>query len=384
MKAHQIVDEHKKGVRAKKYNKKPKAYITPKKPLAGPGQGGSYGADAGYSGVSEDTNTQPQLMTAFTKFLPLVMHALALKKLPKIKLEKIIIDHEQPTFGKYDDSEQIIYLAIENRHALDILRTLAHELIHFKQNTEHRLDHNSGGTGSEIENEANAQAAIIMRHFNKKYPEFFKDSAVDLEEDFDDDTNKVDPGTPIPYPKGTVKVDVDDVYDWYKLGMNISDLDDADPKDFGRGPPQTVISFGSEPLEHKYLAQLKRLGLPTHDIDENIIEAAYKGNIGAMEMFKFYSKASDNEKMLLKKLIAAGEERRAWQLIQKVSGVKLVGKEFDENFADGKNPQDKGDSKRHGVPTKASVSTLRKVAKQGGRKGQLAHWMANMKSGREK
>lgn len=55
-----------------------------------------------------------------------------------------------------------------------------------------------------------------------------------------------------------------------------------------------------------------------------------------------------------------------------------------ENFADGKNPQDKGDSKRHGVPTKASISTLRKVAKQGGRKGQLAHWMANMKSGRAK
>jgi hypothetical protein len=53
-----------------------------------------------------------------------------------------------------------------------------------------------------------------------------------------------------------------------------------------------------------------------------------------------------------------------------------------ENFADGKNPQDKGDSKRHGVPTKASVSTLRKVAKQGGRKGQLSHWLANMKAGR--
>lgn len=56
----------------------------------------------------------------------------------------------------------------------------------------------------------------------------------------------------------------------------------------------------------------------------------------------------------------------------------------NENFADGRNPQDKGDSKRYGVPTKASVSTLRKVAKQGGRKGQLAHWMANMKSGKSK
>lgn len=55
-----------------------------------------------------------------------------------------------------------------------------------------------------------------------------------------------------------------------------------------------------------------------------------------------------------------------------------------ENFADGKNPEHKGDSKRYGVPTKASVSTLRKVAKQGGRKGQLAHWMANMKAGRAK
>jgi len=55
-----------------------------------------------------------------------------------------------------------------------------------------------------------------------------------------------------------------------------------------------------------------------------------------------------------------------------------------ENFADGRNPQDKGDSKRHGVPTKASISTLRRVAKQGGRKGQLAHWMANMKAGRAK
>lgn len=55
-----------------------------------------------------------------------------------------------------------------------------------------------------------------------------------------------------------------------------------------------------------------------------------------------------------------------------------------ENFKDGRHPEDKGDSKRLGVPTKASVSTLRKVAKQGGRKGQLAHWMANMKSGKDK
>jgi hypothetical protein len=64
--------------------------------------------------------------------------------------------------------------------------------------------------------------------------------------------------------------------------------------------------------------------------------------------------------------------------------LKAASQPTNENFADGRNPQDKGDAKRHGVPTKASVSTLRKVAKQGGRKGQLAHWMANMKAGKAK
>ena len=65
--------------------------------------------------------------------------------------------------------------------------------------------------------------------------------------------------------------------------------------------------------------------------------------------------------------------------------IEEVGRpDVAENFADGKNPEHKGDSKRYGVPTKSSVSTLRKVAKQGGRKGQLAHWMANMKAGKAK
>jgi hypothetical protein len=64
--------------------------------------------------------------------------------------------------------------------------------------------------------------------------------------------------------------------------------------------------------------------------------------------------------------------------------AQRMDKEVDENFADGRHPEDKGDAKRHGINTKASVSSLRKTAKQGGRKGQLAHWLANMKSGRAK
>jgi hypothetical protein len=56
-----------------------------------------------------------------------------------------------------------------------------------------------------------------------------------------------------------------------------------------------------------------------------------------------------------------------------------------ENFADGRNPGRKGLAKRMGVNTKASVSSLRKTAKNSsGEKQRMAHWLANMKAGRAK
>lgn len=58
---------------------------------------------------------------------------------------------------------------------------------------------------------------------------------------------------------------------------------------------------------------------------------------------------------------------------------------MQENFADGKNPGRKGLAKRSGVNTKASVSSLRKTAKNSsGEKQRMAHWLANMKAGRAK
>jgi hypothetical protein len=55
-----------------------------------------------------------------------------------------------------------------------------------------------------------------------------------------------------------------------------------------------------------------------------------------------------------------------------------------ENFADGKNPQDKGDSARHGIPKGATMAQLEKAAKASGRKGQLARWQINMRRGKKK
>jgi hypothetical protein len=77
----------------------------------------------------------------------------------------------------------------------------------------------------------------------------------------------------------------------------------------------------------------------------------------------------------------------AWTHIADKLGYRLVAgdEELDENFADGKNPGRKGLAKRSGVNTKASVSSLRKTAKNSsGEKQRMAHWLANMKAGRAK
>ena len=87
-------------------------------------------------------------MQIMNDFLPLAMQELGVDQLPKFKLMSQIKDDVQPTFGKFDSYENVIYLALEQRHPLDILRTLAHELVHFRQNTEHQLDDTSGHTGS--------------------------------------------------------------------------------------------------------------------------------------------------------------------------------------------------------------------------------------------
>ena len=87
------------------------------------------------------------------------------------------------------------------------------------------------------------------------------------QEDYDPNAQPPGPEFKPEMPSGTILVNVSDTYDWYKLGQDISDLQHADPKAYGKGAPQTVLSFGSEPIEHMYKKDLDRLGMKTLDID---------------------------------------------------------------------------------------------------------------------
>ena len=87
------------------------------------------------------------------------------------------------------------------------------------------------------------------------------------DEDYDPNGPPPGPEFKPTMPKGTVKVDVSDVYDWYKLGQHISNLKGLGKHDFGSGPPSTIMAFGDEDTEHKYINDLEKTGLTTTDID---------------------------------------------------------------------------------------------------------------------
>ena len=53
------------------------------------------------------------------------------------------------------------------------------------------------------------------------------------------------------------------------------------------------------------------------------LEASYSGNIGMMEMFKFYQVATSEQKSKMKELITSGKQAEAWEFLQKVTGMEL-------------------------------------------------------------
>jgi len=81
---------------------------------------------------------------------------------------------EKRSFGYFDPNNNKIWVYCGNRNMADILRTLAHELVHRKQDEDGRISYESGKTGSDIENEANAKAGVLLRDFGKQHEEIYQ------------------------------------------------------------------------------------------------------------------------------------------------------------------------------------------------------------------
>ena len=107
-------------------------------------------------------------------FIDFCFKELKLKAMPIVKLRR---DPEwsvrNRTFGRYIDDHDLLEVAWGQRHIMDILRTVAHELTHRHQHERETVPTDAGETGSPYENEANARAGILMRDYARLHPDYF-------------------------------------------------------------------------------------------------------------------------------------------------------------------------------------------------------------------
>ena len=120
--------------------------------------------------LNENTEVIKPIIDSFLEF---AKDELQLNKVPSVEI-KSLKEEPQPSFGAYSPSTNQIFLDTSNRHTVDVLRTLAHELVHAKQNELGLIGPDSGDTGSDIENDANSIAGIIIRDYGKQNPSIYK------------------------------------------------------------------------------------------------------------------------------------------------------------------------------------------------------------------
>lgn len=101
-------------------------------------------------------------------FIRFCKEELNIQSLPNIKLinDRSFVEQFR-SYGEYNVHENSIKVYYPGRNLADVCRSLAHELVHHRQKELNMIGTNSGETGSEIENEANALAGIIMRDYGK-------------------------------------------------------------------------------------------------------------------------------------------------------------------------------------------------------------------------
>ena len=101
-------------------------------------------------------------------FIDFCCDKLSISEKPRLKFKEPHDQGEQPSFAAYSPGSREVHVMSKNRHPMDIFRSVAHELVHHKQNEEGRIGKDvakEGATGSDIENEANSRAGELMRWY---------------------------------------------------------------------------------------------------------------------------------------------------------------------------------------------------------------------------
>ena len=411
-------------------------------------------------------NSEPVLIQALRDFLPIAVKTLKLDHVPKIHLVKELHDTHVPTFGRFENESRKVTVVVDNRNPVDIIRTLAHELVHYAQGERGELDADSWQTGSPEENQAHEQAGIMMREFDKKFPKYLSAEPVMLPEAWSQKYKKsincsnpkgfsqkahcagrkarkagrktksssvsegkrCDAKGAVPELKAALdkrKVELNKLSDkqvYSKIDKimtriaNTYDLTGQELHDmwtdrYGEIPDTWILDEGkiTNAALVAMLATALSSGPAQADFNypqqkEPSAVAKALGIARKINSMKGYgpeaAKAEAQQELnnLIRALGNQGNNNsRIYPLIKDMVNnpgplpttaeelPQLIDEPTNENFADGKKPGRKGLAKRNGVNCKQSVTKLRNIAKNStGEKRRMAHWCANMKSGRNK
>lgn len=117
--------------------------------------------------LSEDKKDK---LNTFVKF---VKNQLELNSVPTIAVQNHRKNLKTTANYDYTKEQKIIKICGKNRALVDIMRSIAHELVHHKQFEQGRLKVQPPDIGGEIEDEANAKAGQYIKMFAKEDPTIY-------------------------------------------------------------------------------------------------------------------------------------------------------------------------------------------------------------------
>ena len=116
------------------------------------------------------SDEKKEKLNSFVKF---VKKQLELKTVPTISIQSSRDGLKTTANYDYTKENKVIKVNGKNRALVDIMRSVAHEMVHHKQFEQGRLKVQPPDIGGEIEDEANAKAGQYIKMYAKEDPTIY-------------------------------------------------------------------------------------------------------------------------------------------------------------------------------------------------------------------
>jgi len=120
--------------------------------------------------VSKDLNLTPEKVFLLGDFINFCSDWLPIGEQFKVYVVDDRDHHGISTTAAYHRRDNIVKVYGKNRAVVDVLRSVAHELVHMMQDENDMLIGQIQDAGGPIEDEANAKAGEIIKRYAKSHP----------------------------------------------------------------------------------------------------------------------------------------------------------------------------------------------------------------------